>query len=244
MEGLFSAWFHVLIFFSRIRRYKFIFHRDIEANLRSRRVMSDWRLWNRGRGPELPDLAARNIPRQWNGNTRVTYHHSLRPGRNGGESPRGGASNDEIPEMGDLERAAKMLRLPDNPVDVRKRDVQDRSGRAMTSSRSANGGRAFDSPASGRRRNVNVVCTQEFAAKSEEEDWNGSSFCPARFHPKSVMQVVQANMKKYHESSRDIVGGRGGRPLDPHGLFSDLKDDPTKEMAMQLYQDPLGYPKW
>ena len=82
----------------------------------------DWRLWNRGRGPELPDLAARNIPAKWNGTTRVTYHHRLRPGRSH-EERRFGQSNDEIAEMGDLERAAKMLQLPENPVDVRKKDA-------------------------------------------------------------------------------------------------------------------------
>ena len=82
----------------------------------------EWRTYNRGTGPEMPDLAARAVTTNWNGTTRVSFNSNLRPGQlHNDPRGRGRPTEVHIPEMGDLERTAWRLRLPDNPVDVRSK---------------------------------------------------------------------------------------------------------------------------
>jgi len=208
--------------------------------------MGDWRTHNRNTGPEMPDLKARSGSVSWNGKPRIDFKTSLRPGRlHQEQAQRGDPKEEHIPEMGDLERAAFELRLPDNPIDVRNRDPKD-------SHRGGVGGgkgkqRARLKPkldVSGLKQEKPSAEEEEEARLREEDEWNASSFCPAKYHPKSVLGVVQNNLKEYHQATRALLGGQDGQPLDPHGLFADMPNDPTYEQAAAMYRDPYCYPRW
>lgn len=75
-----------------------------------------WRLWNRGRGPDLPDLAGRSTKKG------AASDAALRPGQSRMRMRQRDVNDEEedvVEEMGDLERAARTLKLPKNPGDVR-----------------------------------------------------------------------------------------------------------------------------
>ena len=83
----------------------------------------NWRTWNRGRGPEMPDMAGRSIGSALRGEKKG-FNAYLRPGQSRASSRRepGNEEDDELMnEMGDIERTARTLKLPQNPVDVRSK---------------------------------------------------------------------------------------------------------------------------
>jgi len=210
----------------------------------------DWRTHNRNTGPEMPDLKARSGSVSWNGKPRLDFKTSLRPGRlHQEQAQRGDPKDEHIPEMGDLERSAFELRLPDNPIDVRNRNPSELPHRGAGGVKGKRGARpksklGESKSISGLNQVQPSAEEEEEARLREEDEWNASSFCPAKYHPKSVLGVVQSNLKEYHASTRALLGGQDGQPLDPHGLFADMPNDPTYEQAAAMYRDPYCYPRW
>ena len=88
------------------------------------------------------------------------------------------------------------------------------------------------------------MLTPSAISESEERFWNGSTFCPAQFHPKSLSELVQRNLQNFFKSTNDVIGGRAGKPLDPAGLFEDVEKDQTTEFAAELYKEAICYPRW
>lgn len=182
-----------------------------------------WRLWNRGRGPDLPDLAGRSVKKG------AASDVALRPGQSRiRQRVVDDKEEDVVEEMGDLERAARSLKLPENPGDVRLKRAEPKDGR--------NGAERFGHSTSKARSPKDQP--------AETEDWNGSSFCPAQFHPKSLTDLVQKNLQNFYQQTNSTIGGRWGKLLDPNGFFADAENDKSEKFARTLYRDPFCYPRW
>jgi len=158
------------------------------------------------------------------------FNALLRPGQSRTSPAHREDDGDPIEEMGEIERTARTLKLPQNPVDVRSKPEP-------ATVEALRGGR------NGERKKVGVGRITP-TGLSDAEDWNRSTFCPAQFHPKSVADRVQKNLHKFYQSTNALIGGRAGKPLDPGGYFQDAENDRTVEFAASLYKDAVCYPRW